>query len=74
MNKFEWDKERLLESYYSEESNNGGEAEQPREASKETAAPIGGTDTCQICWSKTEGSELTGIVCGHLFCKDWWDS
>jgi ariadne-1 len=69
LNKFKWDKEKLLESYYSD-SHETPEKQQ-QQVSEEKAVLSPGIQTCQICLSDTEASEMSALLCGHPFCSEW---
>ena len=66
LNKFKWDKEKLIESYYSESKD---------ENVKHKERPVqenGKTILCQICFEESQYSDMTGLGCGDLYCDKCW--
>eukprot|EP00039_Didymoeca_costata_P019468 m.337641 g.337641 ORF g.337641 m.337641 type:complete len:517 (+) comp18191_c0_seq1:388-1938(+) len=71
---FKWDKDRLLERYF------GGDREglfkEARCVDPTTLAvpkmDLGSEAECEICMVDIPRSELTGVSCGHEFCKECW--
>lgn len=93
---FHWDKEHLLERYYSccDESDRHklfqeariaspwSRAEEREEEREKKSTPTkkmrGGaessTELCLICFDSLSPLELTGLSCGHSFCRECWVS
>lgn len=78
LNHFKWDKEKLMERYF-----DGNEEKFFRDAhvinpfNKPNSINIpkfskSGTEECEICFSLFPPSMMTGLECGHRFCKPCW--
>jgi ariadne-1 len=74
---FQWDAEKLLEQYY------GGDQEKlfkdahvisPFREQSEAEARRAGPVECTICFVSCRPSSMTGLECGHKFCKSCWVS
>ena len=68
LNKFKWDKEKLIESYYSE--SNDENVKQHNE--KQAVQQFGKSILCEICFEESESSDMTGLECGDLYCNNCW--
>jgi len=80
---FKWDKERLLERYYSGDQerlfkevhvldphqNSSTKKKTPSSSSSFPSKP-----TCEICLVDFSKDCLTGLQCNHLFCKYCWET
>lgn len=82
---FKWDKECLLEKYYlcSDDADRDKLFKEARivyqsSESKPNKRPAramesdSSTETCLICYTDYRPKELSGLACGHNFCKDCW--
>jgi len=83
---FKWDKEKLLERYYSGDQDKlfkEAHVVNPlRSTSSTTVCKTKSTSsssrrsnqsTCEICIRGFTNENLTGLECGHLFCQDCWE-
>ncbi|KAI1301586.1 E3 ubiquitin-protein ligase arih1 [Halotydeus destructor] len=78
LNHFDWDKEKLYEKYYDEDrSQLFKEARIVDPVETAAVRPsrksgFQGIESCIICCRDLPPSMLTGLACGHRFCKDCW--
>jgi len=65
LNHFRWDKNKLLERFYSVEQD---------DIFKETVPIQIDSDVleCQICYDTISKGNMTGLDCGHIFCTECW--
>ncbi|XP_023338775.1 E3 ubiquitin-protein ligase arih1 isoform X2 [Eurytemora carolleeae] len=79
LNHFKWDKEKLMEKYYSE--NQDALFEEAHVVSPYRKVPVSKVKRipttssaldCEICCLSTPKSMMTGLECGHLYCKNCW--
>lgn len=77
LNHFKWDKEKLMEKYY----DDGDQESLFRDAhvinpfTQAAAKPKirrSGPEECEICFSCYPSNSMTGLECGHRFCKACW--
>lgn len=68
-----WDKERLIESYFDERTQEvlfrEAHIVNPNTPKSERSTPNDTVFECKICLTI---SELAGLKCGHTFCSDCW--
>lgn len=80
LNHFKWDKEKLMERYYSDEqeamfseakvvSPNRKNLPGPKLKSKSS---VPATCECEICFLTLPRVMMTGLECGHLYCTSCW--
>ena len=80
---FKWDKETLLERYYScssdedlqklfEEARIVYKANKSPKKPKTCEAIESDTVTCLICYDELSRKEMKSLDCGHQFCSDCW--
>jgi len=80
LNHFKWDKEKLMERYYSDDQEAMfGEAKVVPPHRKIAIHPPTGsrsakmaTFECEICFLTLPKGNMTGLECGHFFCKSCW--
>jgi len=80
LNHFKWDKEKLMERYYSEDQEAMfAEAKVVPPHRKITFHPPTGarsaktaTFECEICFLTLPKANMTGLECGHFYCKQCW--
>ncbi|XP_053214930.1 E3 ubiquitin-protein ligase arih1l-like isoform X1 [Panonychus citri] len=80
LNHFKWDKEKLYERYYDEDRKvlfseahiiDPADAYNNQQIKKLSYSHE--METCIICCRDFPASMLTGLACGHRFCKDCWN-
>ena len=84
LNHFKWDKEKLMERYYTEDQEAMFQEAQviSPNRSRETAAALrsqrpsssssASVLDCDICCLSLPRQMMTGLECGHLFCTQCW--
>lgn len=81
LNHFRWDKEKLLESYYDGDQDKlFSEAHvispykrgSGRHNKVQTRSSSMLTEYDEICCRTVQASSMTGLECGHRFCKECW--
>lgn len=82
---FKWDKEKLLEKYYSSDQDtlfkeahvinplkSGPSAVKRVPSQTATSSRRSQQTCCEICISQFPQASLTGLECGHVFCYSCW--
>lgn len=83
---FKWDKENLLERYYSCSSDEDlkklfeearilytmGYKSPKKPRHNEFPAVESSTQVCGICFDELKPSDMSGLTCNHQFCRDCW--
>jgi ariadne-1 len=79
LNHFKWDKEKLYERYYDGDQNElfqsahivnpNTDLNLSKQIKKNSH---NGMETCIICCRDLPSSLMTGLACGHRFCKECW--
>ena len=84
LNHFKWDKEKLMERYYTEDQetmfeeaqvispNRSREKAESLRAQRPTSAGTASVLDCDICCLSLPRQMMTGLECGHLFCTQCW--
>ncbi|XP_040566937.1 E3 ubiquitin-protein ligase arih1 [Lepeophtheirus salmonis] len=78
LNHFKWDKEKLMEKYYSEDQEAMfKEAKITSPFKKITLGKPGSTVSshtceCEICYLTLPRSMMNGLDCGHFYCTSCW--
>ncbi|CAO1442270.1 unnamed protein product [Diamesa serratosioi] len=77
LNHFRWDKEKLMERYYDGDQEALFKAAhvinpymKPKTQPKTFRASM--MEDCEICFLKYQYVSMTGLECGHRFCKQCW--
>jgi len=84
LNHFKWDKEKLMERYYTEDQetmfeeaqvispNRSRETAESLRAQRPSSAGTASVLDCDICCLSLPRQMMTGLECGHLFCTQCW--
>eukprot|EP00088_Acartia_fossae_P006986 TRINITY_DN13237_c0_g1_i2.p1 TRINITY_DN13237_c0_g1~~TRINITY_DN13237_c0_g1_i2.p1 ORF type:complete len:511 (+),score=134.69 TRINITY_DN13237_c0_g1_i2:117-1649(+) len=80
LNHFKWDKEKLMDQYYSDsqermfkEAHVVSPYRNPPSTSRaKKPTPPNQVLECEICCLSLPKQMMTGLECGHLFCKQCW--
>jgi len=81
LNHFKWDKEKLMERFYSDDQEamfDEAQVVSPYKKNpnlpKTKQRPISGSTVveCEICCLSLPKSMMTGLECGHLYCTSCW--
>jgi len=87
LNHFKWDKEKLMERFYSDDQEEMFKAAQvispfktlsaastSSAGSSKTSRPSSSSSLleCEICCLQLPKQMMTGLECGHLFCTQCW--
>jgi len=78
LNHFKWDKEKLMEKYFSENQDamfDEAHVISPyrkNAASKSKKSSQTNIIECEICCLSLARTMMTGLECGHLFCTQCW--
>ena len=80
LNHFKWDKEKLMERFYSDEQDAMFDEAQvvspykTNPALQKTKRPVSTSSMveCEICCLSLPKSMMTGLECGHLYCTSCW--
>ena len=78
LNHFKWDKEKLMERFYSDDQEKMFEEAQvisPYKSAATSSSSRPGSSSvleCEICCLSLSRNMMTGLECGHLFCTQCW--
>ena len=84
LNHFKWDKEKLMERYYTEDQetmfeeaqvispNRSRETAESLRSQRPSSAGTASVLDCDICCLSLPRQMMTGLECGHLFCTQCW--
>ena len=82
LNHFNWDREKLIERYYSDDQEAmfveakvvppHKEIIQPSTSDSRTRSSKTVTCECQICLLTLPKRDMTGLECGHVYCRSCW--
>ncbi|XP_070504016.1 E3 ubiquitin-protein ligase ariadne-1-like [Chironomus tepperi] len=77
LNHFRWDKEKLMERFYDGDQEALFKAAhvinpyvKPKKEPKTFRCSM--MEDCEICFLKYQYTSMTGLQCGHRFCKSCW--
>jgi len=77
LNHFKWDKEKLMEKYFSETQEKMFEdahviSPYRKGSPSKVKKSLSGVLECEICCLSLPANMMTGLECGHLYCKQCW--
>lgn len=70
LNQNKWDKAKLLESYYSENSSDKNSQSKPDKG--KNLKKSGDLVNCDICYTESDVMSTTSLDCDHAYCNACW--